>query len=187
MTDEIFIELFHGRTSAGETMEDWGEPGPVIGPFRYAHITYASVIHICVGDEDFDLDFVDDCVRYDGMLYGDFSVIGATLAYHNELRGRREDISVTLDKLRAADLAYPHVAAHVSPVLTATNEDLAHHLRILNGLEAGKPLADDEIHPLEGLGHFVSEMLRIFREGKTHVVVQRLADGAGTEAKRRPE
>lgn len=184
MTDGVFIELFHGRRRPGEDMEDWGEPGPVIGPFRYAHVTYASVIHVRIDDEDFDLDFDDDCLRYDGMLYGDFSVIGATLANHDELRGRREDIDVTREKLRAADVRKAAVA-HVSPVLTATTSDLTQQLRILDRLEAGKPLTDDDIHPLEGLGHFVSEVLRLFRDGKTTVAIQRVADEHATERQRR--
>lgn len=186
MSDEIYIELFHGRKSAGEDMEDWGEPGPVIGPFRYAHTTYASVIHIRIGDEDFALEFIDDCVVYDGMLYGDFSIIGSTLANCDELRGRREDIEVTREKLRVADQhARKRVAPFVVPVLTATHADLTQQLRILDRLEAGKPLTDDDIHPLEGLGNFVSEVLRIFHEGTAVIHVQRVADDSATEKQRR--
>lgn len=31
----IYVELFHGRKSAQEHMDNWGEPGPIFGPLQH--------------------------------------------------------------------------------------------------------------------------------------------------------
>ncbi|HEV7766505.1 MAG TPA: hypothetical protein VGQ76_16000 [Thermoanaerobaculia bacterium] len=105
----MYLELFHGRRSADEELDDWGFEGPVLGPFRYVHVTYASIVHVQMNDTknmidcDFDLEFDDDCLAYDGKFYGDYSVIGADLASCRELLLRHERPSDTLRKLRLAD------------------------------------------------------------------------------------
>ena len=79
MNDGIYIELFHGRADPFQDMEDWGEPGPVFGPVRFAHTTYAC--HIKLGtdaDDPQDLNVLGDMVYYDGIWYGDWSVFPAS-------------------------------------------------------------------------------------------------------------
>ena len=79
MNSGIYIELFHGRADRFQTMDDWGEPGPTFGPFRFVHTTYAC--HIKLGadaDVPQDLNVLHDMVYYDGMWYGDWSVFPAS-------------------------------------------------------------------------------------------------------------
>lgn len=77
--EQFYIELFHGRKDPNQEMDDWGEPGPVFGPLRFVHTTYARHVKLGLpaGDkrEVADL-FVtpNDLVYYDGVYYGDWSV-----------------------------------------------------------------------------------------------------------------
>jgi hypothetical protein len=68
-----YLKLFHGRQRPDERLEDWGEPGPIFGPFTYFHTTYGSSIKF-VDDEEHMFQIVDDLVYYDGNFYGDWSV-----------------------------------------------------------------------------------------------------------------
>jgi hypothetical protein len=99
--DDVYLNLFHGRAEPNEPMEGWGFEGPVLGPFLYVHITYASVVHVSTDGEGFDLPFAYDCLAYDGKFYGDFSIISEERAT-TELRTRIEPIDVTRSILRAA-------------------------------------------------------------------------------------
>lgn len=38
----LYIGCYHGRKSIDEELNDWGTVGPVIGPLKYAHVTYMS-------------------------------------------------------------------------------------------------------------------------------------------------
>ena len=80
----VYLELFHGRKSVDEKLEDWGSRGPILGPFAFIHTTYAADIKVrtedgaeavlsLVGDETPDLLF------YDGIFYGDWSAFGPEL------------------------------------------------------------------------------------------------------------
>ena len=68
---QVYIILFHGRNDAIEQMDDWGQQGPIFGPFDYVHTTYGSEIKL---GKDNILAVVDDLVYYDGILYGDWSI-----------------------------------------------------------------------------------------------------------------
>src|SRR5690606_1216474 len=68
-----YLKLFHGRKRPEEPLEDWGEPGPIFGPFPYFHTTYGSSIQF-VHEVEHQLQIVGDLVYYDGMFYGDWSV-----------------------------------------------------------------------------------------------------------------
>lgn len=67
-----YLKLFHGRKNPHATLEGWGEPGPIFGPFPYFHTTYGA--HIQFGEGDCRLTIVSDLVYYAGWFYGDWSV-----------------------------------------------------------------------------------------------------------------
>jgi hypothetical protein len=71
----IYIRLFHGRKCPGDELNDWGREGPILGPFEWAHMTYASDIKLGVpNSDDFNcLEIIDDLIWYDGVWYGDAS------------------------------------------------------------------------------------------------------------------
>ena len=53
-------------------MNNWGENGPVFGPFPFFHMTYNCEIAFSQECGHL-LKIVDDLVYYDGMYYGDWS------------------------------------------------------------------------------------------------------------------
>ena len=87
----LYLALFHGFKNAKEREEtdDWGEDGPIIGPLKWCHTTYAHHIKFeFLTEQDAekygfnfhrmcDLDAADDCVRYRGMEYGDWTVFNS--------------------------------------------------------------------------------------------------------------
>ena len=86
----VAIELFHGRKSPDEHLDDWGTQGPVF-LVDYVHVTYLCDIKLGIPEPagDGDLHFVEDLVYYDGVFYGDWSVFPASLiATSLELRRR---------------------------------------------------------------------------------------------------
>ena len=79
MNDGIHIDLFHGRANPSQTMDDWGEPGPVFGPFRFVHTTYASDIKMGNDADTLQNLFVlMERVYYGSMWYSDWSVFPAS-------------------------------------------------------------------------------------------------------------
>jgi hypothetical protein len=71
----LYIRLFHGRTDPNQDMDDWGSDGPVLGPYKFVHTTYAYHIKLGKPDDDCDELFVyEDMLYYDGIYYGDWSV-----------------------------------------------------------------------------------------------------------------
>jgi hypothetical protein len=77
----VGIRLFHGRRNPKEELEDWGEDGPVLGPFDGIHSTYLHHIRPVVqGDSEVDLEIVEDMLYYDGVYYGDWTVLSWDLA-----------------------------------------------------------------------------------------------------------
>jgi hypothetical protein len=98
----LYLQLFHGRPDPRKAMENWGENGPVFGPYAYAHTTYASDIRM--GGLKADYDDVDtlfistnDLVYYDGMWYGDWSVF-ASEELNNEHASRHKSFDQTKSK-----------------------------------------------------------------------------------------
>lgn len=92
-TSAVYIELFHGRKYPSNDLNEWGGQGPVLGPLRHFHVTY-GMHRIITEEEDWigDLFFEPDgCVYYDGMWYGDYSIISAeTVASSEQLEDRVE-------------------------------------------------------------------------------------------------
>jgi len=87
----LYIELFHGRETPDQKLDNWGEQGPIFGPYRYVHTTYSSDIKMGRpdGDDDDELVIVEDLVYYDKKWYGDWSVFTAPLKSIRE-SGRHE-------------------------------------------------------------------------------------------------
>lgn len=72
----VYIKLFHGRKTLDEDLKDWGSTGPIIGPFESVIFTYMSTIRASLPNGDcFELPILGDCVEYDNILYGDFSIV----------------------------------------------------------------------------------------------------------------
>lgn len=82
----LYLGLFHGRDDPREEMNDWGFPGPMIGPLKWVHTTYAFKIRIAfecetdarryfsTADRVQFLEFNDDLLRFRGKFYGDWTV-----------------------------------------------------------------------------------------------------------------
>ena len=65
----MYLELFHGRTTLDEQLEDWGTRGPILGPLTYVHTTYATHVKFAFtnsSEGDGWLYIVEDCIYYDG-------------------------------------------------------------------------------------------------------------------------
>ncbi|MFA6175061.1 MAG: hypothetical protein WC765_00610 [Phycisphaerae bacterium] len=72
----IYIRLFHGRTDPDQDMDDWGNDGPIFGPYKFAHTTYGHFLKLGKSEGHVDELFVrhEDLIYYDGVYYGDWSV-----------------------------------------------------------------------------------------------------------------
>jgi hypothetical protein len=78
---KVVIHLYHGRKDPQEQLEDWGEDGPLLGPFDGIHHTYLHHIRPVIdGDSPADLAVVEDMYYYDGMYYGDMVIQSEELA-----------------------------------------------------------------------------------------------------------
>lgn len=71
----VYLRLFNGRRDPSESLDDWGDDGPVLGPFKFAHVAWACEINL--GDDGESLKIVDSAVLYGGVYYADFSVVAA--------------------------------------------------------------------------------------------------------------
>jgi len=124
----VYLELFHGRTDPDVDMDDWGTEGPVLGPLRFVHGTYQSDVKLAPEnppdpqDEIIFLSYVDDMIYYDGVYYGDWSVISAELA-EKEFRHRLRQA----DKGEADTRHLPrrHTAVNLDDALAAVAEGIS--------------------------------------------------------------
>ncbi|MFL6284472.1 MAG: hypothetical protein ACJ74Q_15110 [Pyrinomonadaceae bacterium] len=71
----VYVRLFNGQRDPSESLDDWGDDGHVLGPFKFAHVAWASEIKL--GDDGESLKIVDSTVLYAGTYYADFSVVSA--------------------------------------------------------------------------------------------------------------
>ena len=95
---KVAIELFHGRRSPDEHLEDWGLQGPVF-LVDYVHVTYAGDLKLGLPEPagDGDLHYVQDLVYYGGIYYGDWSVFPESLLDESkELRSRLAEFDPAL-------------------------------------------------------------------------------------------
>lgn len=91
----MYLHLFHGRTSPAQELDDWGADGPVL-KIEGFHVTYLSTYRIGVpGENDWeDLHFVEDLLYYNGMYYGDWSILAHT-DDENDLIDRSIPVDIT--------------------------------------------------------------------------------------------
>jgi hypothetical protein len=80
--------LFHGRATVTEQLEDWGSEGPILGPLKFVHTTYASDIKVELADGSDGVlrlagEEVPDLLYYDQVFYGDWSVFGEDVLQAN--------------------------------------------------------------------------------------------------------
>lgn len=82
----LYLGLFHGRHDPREQMSDWGFDGPAIGPLKWCHTTYASVVKIefenaadapkyfGIAQDPLELTIDADMLTFGGAYYGDWTV-----------------------------------------------------------------------------------------------------------------
>jgi hypothetical protein len=87
LPEGLYLGLYHGfkDIDARNEADEWGEDGPMIGPLKYVHTTYACDVKFEF-TEDRWTDFTklnkndyltvspEDCLLYGGMEYGDWTV-----------------------------------------------------------------------------------------------------------------
>lgn len=77
----VCLELFHGRQDPQVEMADWGQRGPVFGPYDGIHSTYAVDIKLVSNGDGYGrLQIVDGLVYYNGLYYGDWTVLSEVSA-----------------------------------------------------------------------------------------------------------
>ena len=87
----LYLGLFHGRNDPDQSLSDWGINGPMIGPLKHVHTTYATHIKLeFINQADIkkygfhpgsmiDLDIDSGMVMFQNHWYGDWTVF-----YHTE-------------------------------------------------------------------------------------------------------
>jgi len=98
---DLFLELFHGRTDPDQEMDDWGSQGPVFGPFDWVHTTYSNTLRLGIPSQfhEWFLTVDKDMVFYDGLWYGDYSIFsGHAFLADSGLLGRHQPVD--MDKAR---------------------------------------------------------------------------------------
>ena len=99
--NELYIELFHGRTDKEQHMDDWGSTGPVFGPLCYAHTTYGNEIKLGQdGDEYGVLRVNDGMVYYDGSVRRLEPVPASTFAESTDLQTRLQQFEEEESRVR---------------------------------------------------------------------------------------
>jgi len=106
----VYIQLFHGRHTPNEELEDWGFEGPILGPFPYFHITYGCDVKL--GDdpiiiagkelEYFPLWDKDGFIDFLGGYYGDMSIISEDVIKDDLLKRNtrtKEVLSLPLNQI----------------------------------------------------------------------------------------
>jgi hypothetical protein len=82
----LYLGLFHGRNLPTEVMSDWGFYGPLIGPLKWCHTTYARDIKLefeTAADASgysgasscqLDLEMDGDLLKFGGKYFGDWTL-----------------------------------------------------------------------------------------------------------------
>ena len=86
----LYLGLFHGfrNEDARQKADDWGANGPLIGPLKYVHTTYACHVKFeFVNEKDMKkyglsrdelIINKDSCLVFKSMQYGDWTVFNVT-------------------------------------------------------------------------------------------------------------
>lgn len=81
----LYLGLFHGRDGPREEMQDWGFDGPMIGPLKWFHTTYACTLRVAFerGEDamryfgthqtEHFLKLDGDLLLFEGKFYGDWT------------------------------------------------------------------------------------------------------------------
>lgn len=120
----VYLELFHGRKTPTEQLDDWGELGPVFGPFPFVHTTYACEIKLGEQAHVLPILLPEGMTYYDGMYYGDWSVCSAQIFADNP------NLQARLRAFEAAKACLPQ--DDVSKLRQETEEltELAHEIAL---------------------------------------------------------
>jgi hypothetical protein len=87
----VYLELFHGRRTKDEELDDWGSAGPIFGPLAYVHTTYQNHIKFEQNGDWKELWLQEGMIFYDGIWYGDWTVFpldGKDEAQLREIKSR---------------------------------------------------------------------------------------------------
>ncbi|HUP65817.1 MAG TPA: hypothetical protein VM557_11115 [Thermoanaerobaculia bacterium] len=72
----VYLDLFHGRDTIDEDLNDWGDHGPSLGPFDSIQTTYLDHIRPVIGGESpGDFRFRDGMLVWRGKYFGDWCVV----------------------------------------------------------------------------------------------------------------
>ncbi len=66
----LTLRLFHGRRSPEESLADWGQEGPTLGPFESLHLTYGTLRL----DEGIELPLINGLIHHEGVHYADAEI-----------------------------------------------------------------------------------------------------------------
>jgi hypothetical protein len=133
----FYLDLYHGRATPTESLDDWGTQGPILGPLTGIQVTYGSSVRLFLteGHDEIWLTIEPGgCIYYDGRYYGDFSLSQVLAA---------DEVAV-LPTLSAATLVEPATADPLPdrPEGTPrTRSELAQLLDDAAGIFAGNAIA----------------------------------------------
>lgn len=81
----VCLELFHGRKTKDEELDDWGSAGPIFGPLSFVHTTYQDHIKFEQDGNWHELWLAEGMIFYDGIWYGDWTVFSLDGKDENQL------------------------------------------------------------------------------------------------------
>lgn len=73
----VYLHLFHGREDPEQDMDDWGEDGPIVGPFDWFHVTYKDELKGVIDGDPYWFPHIapcEDMIYFRGKWYGDWSI-----------------------------------------------------------------------------------------------------------------
>lgn len=70
----IYINFYHGRPNIDSEMDNWGTPGPVVGPVQFSCTYGIFTVHKDWNEDDVDLIQKDGLFKVGEMWYGDFEI-----------------------------------------------------------------------------------------------------------------
>lgn len=102
----VYLHLFHGRSAPDEDMEDWGFDGPVLGPFKYLHMTYLNDLKFSMEVEAYKKAFPEEArpYEYEGYVEGHFHSTSDLIIYQGKYYG---DFSICTREVFEADKLLP--------------------------------------------------------------------------------